>query len=133
MGHLGDIDGRPCLFYAGVVVFALASFLAEMTTVRNLFSDIPFLESGERFEEWLRCKNLVIERIVSSAKPEPTAYDQAQDEWVALLQGTASLEIEDQVVTLTAGDTLFIPARTPHRVLATSETPRCVWLALRVD
>jgi len=32
-----------------------------------------------------------------------------------------------------AGDHLFIPAHTRHRVLATSEEPRCLWLAVHID
>lgn len=38
--------------------------------MRNIFTDTPAVEHGERFEEWLRCRNVVTERIVSSDKPE---------------------------------------------------------------
>jgi cupin 2 domain-containing protein len=103
-----------------------------MAMVRNLFADKPHVERGEHFEAWLRCENVVIERIVSSDTPDPGRYDQVQDEWVVLLQGTACLEIDTRTVTLRAGDTIFIPAHTPHRVLSTSKEPQCVWLAVHI-
>lgn len=99
----------------------------------NLLTDIVYPTTGEVFDELLRCRNLRIERIVSSPTPEPTLYDQPRDEWVLLVQGTAALEISDKQVELRAGDHLFIPARTPHRVIATSAEPRCVWLAVHLD
>ena len=99
----------------------------------NVLSPLPSPNTGEVFDELLRCRNLRVERIVSSPTPEPTLYDQPQDEWVLLLQGAASLEIADERVELGAGDHLLIPAHTPHRVLATSAEPRCVWLAVHLD
>ena len=60
-------------------------------TPLNLLSDLCQPEVGEVFEELL-CRGPVrIERIVSSAHPEPVLYDQIQDEWVLLLQGEARL------------------------------------------
>ncbi len=99
----------------------------------NFFADLPCPSTGEVFDELLRCRNLRVERIVSSPTPEPTLYDQPQDEWVLLAQGAASLEISGELVDLRAGDHLFIPAHTPHRVVATSAEPRCVWLAVHLD
>jgi cupin 2 domain-containing protein len=99
----------------------------------NLFAGLRCPTTGEVFDELLRCRNLRIERIVSSPTPEPTLYDQPQDEWVLLIQGAASLEIFSEHVDLAAGDYLFIPAHTPHRVVATSAEPHCVWLAVHLD
>lgn len=98
----------------------------------NLFSAIPGLSQGESFEELLRHRNIVIERIVSTDKLEPKLYNQPQDEWVALLQGEARLELEDKEISLSSGDSCFIPANTPHRVIATSAEPRCIWLAVHI-
>ena len=89
-------------------------------------------ERGERFDALLKCRNVTIERIVSSSRPEPRAYDQEQDEWVMLMQGNARLELDGQEVPLSAGDSLFIPARKPHRVVWQSETPACLWLAVHI-
>jgi len=98
----------------------------------DLFADLPAPETGEAFAEVLRRGNVRIERIVSSAQPEPVLYDQSQDEWVLLLAGNATLEVAGEPLELTAGDHLFIPAHCPHRLLATSAEPRCVWLAVHI-
>jgi cupin 2 domain-containing protein len=70
---------------------------------------------------------------VSSPAPEPIVYDQVQHEWVLLLQGTAGLWLAGEEIDLRAGDSLWIPARTPHRVLWTSVDPLCVWLAVHIE
>jgi len=98
----------------------------------NLFSTVPVPGGGETFQELLRCRNVRIERIVSGANPEPRVYDQEQDEWVCLLQGEAELSVEDERVPLRAGESLFIPAHIPHRVLQTSAEPPCIWLAVHI-
>lgn len=101
--------------------------------IPNLFADLPPLESGEDFTELLHCRNVRIERISSSALPEPILYDQPQDEWVLLLRGEARLVVAGEEVRLAAGDHLFLPAHTPHRVLSVSAAPRCLWLAVHID
>lgn len=98
----------------------------------NLFAGIPAPATGESFETLLHHRNLVIERIASSATPEPHFYDQPQDEWVLLVQGQATLELAGEDLTLGPGDHVFIPAHTPHRVLATSAEPPCLWLAVHL-
>lgn len=98
----------------------------------NLFAVIPELTEGEQFEKLLQHRNVTIERIISSSRIAPQTYDQPQDEWVILLQGEARLEMGGNELSLAKGDYLFIPARTPHRVLATSEHPQCIWLAIHI-
>jgi cupin 2 domain-containing protein len=102
-------------------------------TPRNLLSDLPQPTEGEVFEDLLRRGRVSIERIVSSQFPEPVLYDQPQDEWVLLLQGEARLWVAEREFVLTKGDSLFIPARTPHRVLSTSANPPCVWVAVHME
>lgn len=70
------------------------------------------------------------EHIASFGKASPPGfwYDQDQPEWVALLQGTASIDFADGTVHLKAGDHLTIPARMKHRVSSTSAD--ATWLAL---
>lgn len=101
-------------------------------TGSNIFSSLPDLAQGEDFQELLCEKNILIERIVSGERPEPTLYDQEQDEWVLLLRGRATLELAGRPIVLEVGDYLFIPAHTPHRVLATSRDPQCIWLAVNI-
>ena len=98
----------------------------------NLFTDLSFPSEGEVFEDLLRCGRLQIERILSSDSPDAGLYDQAQDEWVCLLQGEARLWVDGEEVRLRAGDYRFIPAHTAHRVLETSSEPPCLWLAVHL-
>lgn len=98
----------------------------------NLFSGPTSPEVGEFFTELLRCRNVSIERILSSDTADPALYDQEQDEWVVLLEGRAILEVAGETLNLAPGDHVFIPARTPHRVTATFPEPRCLWLAVHI-
>lgn len=96
----------------------------------NLFVNAAPPSEGERFETLLAHKNLVVERIVSSANIAPTEYVQIQDEWVVLLRGEALLEVTGKAHALKAGDYLFLPSGTPHAVLKTSEG--ALWLVVHV-
>ena len=75
-------------------------------------------------------QNVVIEEIVSSALPDSFEYRQPHDEWVVVLEGTAILDVDSDVVTLAGGQWLVIPAHTRHRVLETVAGTR--WLAVHV-
>ncbi len=90
--------------------------------------DVP--ASGERFVELLRHRGVVVEEILSSAAPDQTPYVQTQDEWVVLLTGGATMEVAGTTVQLEPGEHLFLPAGTPHRVLATLAGTR--WLAVHI-
>lgn len=101
-----------------------------MKTGGNLFENIPCLSAGEEFTKLLECKNVVIERIVSSEIPDNKVYCQTQDEWVILIKGSAQLKINDSLVQLQSGDYIFIPSNTPHQVIKTSQN--CLWLAVHI-
>lgn len=96
----------------------------------SLYRDDAPPDSGERFDVLQRIGPVVIERIVSSASPEPGIYVQTQDEWVVLLRGSAVVEVAGVPVTLAPGDYIFIPAQTPHVVRETSAG--ALWLAVHV-
>lgn len=98
--------------------------------IANLFSDAAPPQKGERFDEILRHKNMVVERIVSSSRITPQEYVQRQDEWVLLVQGEATLRVAGETVTLKSGDYLFLPAGIPHTVEHTSEG--AMWLAVHL-
>jgi cupin 2 domain-containing protein len=87
-------------------------------------------KNGEDFTTLLEHKNIKINRIVSSNKIEPIEYIQDEDEWVVVIEGKATLLLEDEEKILKKGDTLFIPAKTPHKVLKTSHGT--VWLAVHI-
>ena len=91
-------------------------------------ADVP--ASGERFEVLARFGPAEIERIVSSDAPDGGWYEQAHDEWVVLVRGTARIEVEAETLELNAGDYLSLPAKTRHRVLETSSG--AVWIAVHV-
>ncbi len=96
----------------------------------NLFADAAPPCEGERFETLLSHRNLVVERIVSSAAITPCVYVQPQDEWVVLVQGEAELEVAGESVSLKPGDHLFLPAGVPHSVTRVSEG--AIWLAVHL-
>ena len=107
-----------------------------MTEVKkgNLFAAIPAPEGEELVEGLLAGDGFRVERIVSQGhrSPEGFWYDQAEDEWVALLSGTAELEMdgEERPRPLVPGDWLLIPAHCRHRVVSTSAQEPAVWLAI---
>ncbi|HYC44004.1 MAG TPA: cupin domain-containing protein [Burkholderiales bacterium] len=82
-------------------------------------------------EVLLTHRNLVVERIVSSANITPKEYVQSQDEWVVLLTGEASMEVAGEALALKAGDYLFLPSGTAHTVKSASEG--ALWLAVHLQ
>lgn len=101
-----------------------------MLTKGNLYTDSGIPHTGERFDTLLRHRNLVIERIVSSARIVPQEYVQEQDEWVLLVRGEAALLLDGKPVMLCEGDYLFLPAGVPHSVERASEG--AMWLAVHL-
>lgn len=98
----------------------------------NLFKPDQTEGQDERFDTLLRHKNVTIERILSPAETVTEMSEQPHDEWICVLQGSAKLEMGEQVHHLHRGDQILIPARTPHRVLTTSHRPHCLWLAVHI-
>lgn len=100
----------------------------------KLFADLPALGGEEQFRKLLVRPGLRIERIVSSGQCSPPGfwYDQADGEWVAVLQGEAKLRFADEAEAryLRAGDTLDIAPRRRHRVDWTPAGQHTVWLAV---
>ena len=108
----------------------------SLPQVRNLFEkgDLSALPSEELFEQLFQGDAFRLERISSYGNHTAQGkwYDQAADEWVALLRGQALLLFQqgDEVVELRlgTGDYVVIPTRLKHRVEEVSED--AVWLAL---
>jgi cupin 2 domain-containing protein len=104
--------------------------------VKNLFALPQPLPADEWFQTLLNFPQGKLERIVSHGQitPEGEWYDQAQSEWVVLLQGQAQLAYADgEEQTLSAGDWVLIPPHRLHRVTYTSTDPACIWLALHLE
>ena len=106
-----------------------------MTRLANLFAGLPSTATvDEQFSELLSRPGLRIERIVSTGQCSPPGfwYDQAEGEWVALLQGSATLRFEDtlELVDLAPGDFIEIAPHRRHRVESTDPGQPTVWLAI---
>lgn len=100
--------------------------------VNNLFANIPKHADQECFTTLLEKTHCKIERIVSygQSSPEGFWYDQAQDEWVLLIQGEAELDVDGQMVRLVTGDYLMIKAGVRHRVVRTAADTPTIWLTV---
>lgn len=91
--------------------------------------------ADERFEDLLRAGPVRIERIVSTGQrsPEGFWYDQDWDEFVLLVAGAATLQIEGEPDrALAPGAWVMLPAGTRHRVAATAADRPTVWLAVHI-
>jgi cupin 2 domain-containing protein len=104
----------------------------------NLFANLATAGADEEaFTEILSRPGFKIERIVSQGQASPPGfwYDQAWNEWVLVLRGSATLQFEDEPATrpLNAGDYVFIPARKRHRVAWTDPQQPTVWLAVHFE
>jgi len=68
----------------------------------------------------------------SACSPPGFWYDQAEAEWVCLLQGSARLQFADEDFEreLNRGDSLMIAAHRRHRLVGTDGGEGTIWLAL---
>jgi cupin 2 domain-containing protein len=96
----------------------------------NIF-DLQLLPlPGEMVTILAESGNVRIERIVSTGQTSDW-YDQAETEFVVLLEGNAAIEyLNGKTVTLSKGDTLLIKPHERHKVSYTSTEPPCVWLCV---
>ena len=101
----------------------------------NLFEGIPAHLPVELTETLLQAEHVRVERIVSHghASPPDFWYDQEQHELVFVLQGSARLRLENELVELGVGDWLNIPAHQRHRVEWTAPDQPTIWLAIFYD
>jgi cupin 2 domain-containing protein len=99
-----------------------------------LFENIPAELPEERFETLVAADCVKIERIISQgqASPEGFWYDQEENEFVLVLQGSAGLRMEgeDAPIVLNPGDYVDIPAHVRHRVEWTDPSGATIWLAV---
>lgn len=96
----------------------------------NLFQTSIPEEGKEIFTPLFSDNRIKIESIRSHLNEPGEWYDQTDDEWVVLLEGEALIEIEEKTLTLSRGDTLFLPQHTLHRVVKTSDD--ALWLTVFV-
>jgi mannose-6-phosphate isomerase-like protein (cupin superfamily) len=75
--------------------------------------------TGEIIERLADVDHAAVDQILSGRLDEPVDYCQDESEWVLLLHGEATLDVEDVRLQLGAGDWVLLPARTPHRLVET--------------
>jgi len=104
-----------------------------MPDLKNLLTGIPPAGPQEHLQTLLETRELRIERIVSHGQTshEGFWYDQPHAEWVLLVSGRARLRFEDgQVMELSPGSFVNVPAHQRHRVDWTDPDQPTVWLAI---
>ena len=101
-----------------------------MKSLPNIF-DMPELPLSEELTTILaESANVRIEWIISTGQTSDW-YDQDETEFVALINGSAVIEFEnDRSVAMSTGDTLIILPHERHRVSYTTSEPPCVWLCV---
>ena len=104
-----------------------------MTKVNNLFENIPSTLSDEFIETLLSTQNFRVERIISEchSSPDNFWYDQANNEFVLLIRGSACISFENgKNQILKPGDHLIINAHEKHRVEWTDKDEKTIWLTI---
>jgi len=100
----------------------------------NIFAALPAAKKRETFQVLQQGKGFRVERIVSRGQstPEGQWLCSKAFEWVIVLSGRAHLLVKGarESLDLKAGDYVFIPAFTRHRVDWTHPRQRTVWLAV---
>jgi cupin 2 domain-containing protein len=84
--------------------------------------------TGETVERLADFDHAVVDQILSGRLDGPVDYRQDESEWVLLLHGEATLDVEEERLQLEAGDWVLLPARTPHRLIETR--PGTSWLTV---
>jgi cupin 2 domain-containing protein len=102
----------------------------------NIFTALPGDQTREVFEQILQLGEVRLERIVSRGhrSPEGFWYDQPGEEWVMLVRGNAILHFAkpEQVIEMSPGDYVRIPAHCRHRVEWTDPDTESIWLAIHL-
>jgi len=112
-------------------MFGESRDMRQMDLQKNIFKNLIEPKAGDEiFSTLLEHKNIKIELINSNSVISGESYQQEQDEWILLLEGEATLEVEGVAQLLKTGDYLFISAQTIHRVLFTDK--KTLWLAIHI-
>jgi cupin 2 domain-containing protein len=111
----------------------------------SLFDNIPTALPDELFETLVSLPDELFETLVSSdqvrierivsrghASPEGFWYDQEENEFVLVVQGSAGLRVEgmDDILVMKPGDYMNIKAHVRHRVEWTDAACVTIWLAV---
>ncbi len=84
--------------------------------------------AGEHVHRLAELGHAVVDQILSGVLDGPVEYEQDVDEWVVVLHGEATLDVEDERMHLQPGDWVLLPAGTRHRLVETA--PGTNWLTV---
>lgn len=126
------VNGQQVARFQPLVSSATAGDV-KADQLANIFDDLPTHLPKELVQILLGAGQVRIERIISHghASPADFWYDQADHEWVIVLQGAARLQFEDGMIEMAVGDYINIPAFKKHRVDWTTSDEPTVWLGVR--
>ncbi|NLC28475.1 MAG: cupin domain-containing protein [Campylobacteraceae bacterium] len=97
---------------------------------KNIFNLPKALTEKEEQVTLLSHPSAKICKIISPPNFISEVFSQVTDEWLSLVQGEATLEVDEKEVHLSAGDTFFIAAKVPHKIKTTSSSPLAIWLTV---
>ncbi|HVC71112.1 MAG TPA: cupin domain-containing protein [Acidimicrobiales bacterium] len=75
--------------------------------------------TGEQTHRLAEIGEVVVDQILSGRLDGPVDYRQDTDEWVVVLDGGATLDVDGQRMHLRPGDWVLLPAGTPHCLVET--------------
>ncbi len=84
--------------------------------------------SGERVVRLAELGHTVVDQILSGRLDGPVEYRQDADEWVVVIHGRATLDVDDERLHLGPGDWVMLRAGTWHRLVET--LPGTSWLTV---
>ena len=87
----------------------------------------------EKFYDIVKGKKFCLEHIISNGEvcEEDFWFDQERKEWAALIQGEVTMEFEDGILELVAGDSLIFEPHQKHKIIKT--TVDAVWIAVHFE
>lgn len=100
----------------------------------NFLKNLPDACDAEKSELLFQSSAIRIERIVSEGQKSPPDfyYQQEEDEWVYIVEGSATLYLKDEnkFISLEKGNLFYLPAHQLHRIEKTSSKQKTIWLAI---
>jgi len=124
---------------------SLTEISSSKSQITNVFHEVPSICPNEIFTNLLTHDQSSssnsppkIMRIISFGQVSQDWYNQGDNEWVMLIQGDATLEVEKndeeiEILNMSAGDFRFLPKHQRHRVTFSSADPPCIWIAVHFD
>lgn len=75
--------------------------------------------TGEQIHRLAEMGSVVVDQILSGRLEGPVDYRQDTDEWVLVLEGSATLVVDGRRMHLGTGDWVLLPAGTAHSLIET--------------